>query len=95
MSFYIYLPHKNIPDSVSLKGKVLQNVPDKQTICVSHSQQILHSRVNLAVHPLGFSWSDTAVAGESPTIAELADATNWTRSIERKAVPMVFLKHTL
>ncbi|RBP69605.1 major capsid protein [Marinobacter nauticus] len=58
-------------------------------------QQILHSRVNLAVHPLGFSWSDTAVAGESPTIAELADATNWTRSIERKAVPLVFLKHTL
>ncbi|GGY85414.1 major capsid protein [Marinobacter zhanjiangensis] len=58
-------------------------------------QQVLHSRVNLAVHPLGFSWSDTAVVGESPTIAELADATNWTRSIERKAVPMVFLKHTL
>lgn len=73
-------------------GTEVENLPSSGN---GGGQQILHSRVNLAVHPLGFSWSDTAVAGESPTIAELADATNWTRSIERKAVPMVFLKHTL
>ena len=73
-------------------GTEVENLPSSGN---GGGQQVLHSRVNLAVHPLGFSWSDTAVAGESPTIAELADATNWTRSIERKAVPMVFLKHTL
>lgn len=73
-------------------GTEVENLPSSGN---GGGQQVLHSRVNLAVHPLGFSWSDTAVVGESPTIAELADATNWTRSIERKAVPMVFLKHTL
>ncbi|WP_417522343.1 major capsid protein [Marinobacter sp.] len=55
-------------------------------------QQILHNRFNVAVHPVGFSWSDTAVVGESPTISELSDATNWSRTVERKAVPLAFLK---
>ena len=54
-------------------------------------QQVLHSRMNLAMHPAGFSWQETAVVGESPTIAELEDATNWSRVIERKAVPISFL----
>lgn len=58
-------------------------------------QQILHSRINAAIHPLGFSWSDEEVDGESPTIAELAKAANWSRSVERKAVPLAFLKHQL
>lgn len=54
-------------------------------------QQTLHSRLNIAVHPLGFSWKEFAVVGESPTIAELATATNWDRVNVRKAVPMAFL----
>jgi hypothetical protein len=32
-------------------------------------QQILHARVNLAIHPSGFAWTEAAVADESPTIA--------------------------
>jgi hypothetical protein len=54
-------------------------------------QQILHSRVNVGVHPAGFSWVETSVVSESPTLAELATVTNWDRSVERKAVPMAFL----
>lgn len=54
-------------------------------------QQTLHSRVNVAIHPLGFSWKEVAVAGDSPTIAELATATNWDRVNVRKAVPLAFL----
>jgi hypothetical protein len=56
-------------------------------------QQILHSRVTLAVHPSGFQWSEGAVADESPTIAELADPLNWQRVVERAAVGLAFLKH--
>jgi hypothetical protein len=56
-------------------------------------QQVLHSRVNLAVHPSGFAWDESSVADESPTIAELADPLNWTRVVERKAVGLAFLKH--
>lgn len=58
-------------------------------------QQVLHSRVNLAIHPAGFSWQESAVLGDSATIAELADPTNWNRVVERKAVPLAFLKHKL
>lgn len=54
-------------------------------------QQILHSRVNLAVHPAGFQWNEGSVAGESPTIAELALAANWNRVVERKAAGLAFL----
>jgi hypothetical protein len=54
-------------------------------------QQVLHSRVNLGLHPAGFSWVETSVASESPSIAELATATNWDRVVERKAVPLAYL----
>ncbi|RKD75780.1 major capsid protein [Kushneria marisflavi] len=58
-------------------------------------QQILHSRVNTAMHPAGYSFADVNVAGESPTIAELADPSNWTRKAERKAIKLAFMRHTL
>ena len=55
-------------------------------------QQTLHSRLNVACHPLGFTWKETTVAGNSPTIAELRLAANWGRVVtERKAVPLAFL----
>lgn len=58
-------------------------------------QQILHSRVNLAVHPAGFSWIEDTVASESASLAELALADNWERKSERKNIPIAFLKSTL
>ncbi|KIN72786.1 major capsid protein [Sulfitobacter guttiformis] len=58
-------------------------------------QQVLHSRVNLAMHPAGFAWQESSVVGDSATIAELGEATNWNRVVERRAVPLAFLKHKL
>lgn len=57
--------------------------------------QILHSRVNLAIHPLGYRWLEGDVLAESPTIAELAKPENWQRVGERKHVPLAFLVHKL
>ena len=55
-------------------------------------QTTLHSRFNVALHPLGFRFTDSSVAGESPTMAELATAANWTRAVsQRKSVPVAFL----
>jgi hypothetical protein len=55
-------------------------------------QTVLHSRLNMAMHPLGFAFTGASVAGDSPSRAELATAANWTRSVfERKAVPLAFL----
>ena len=52
--------------------------------------------MNMAIHPLGFAWSDgtggSAIAGKSPTIAELANPAHWTRAAtSRKSVPLAFL----
>lgn len=69
-------------------GTEVENLPSAGR---GGGQQILHSRINLAVHPSGFSWAEGTIDGESPTIAELADASHWLRVVERKAVPLAFL----
>lgn len=69
-------------------GTELENLPSAGN---GGGQQVLHSRFNLGLHPAGFSWQEGAVAGESPSIAELGDATNWSRVVERKATPLAFL----
>jgi hypothetical protein len=70
------------------QGTEIENLPSAGQ---GGGQQILHSRINLAVHPLGFAWLETSVAAESPSIAEVAAAPNWNRVVERKAVPLAFL----
>ena len=69
-------------------GTEVENLPSAGR---GAGQQILHSRINLAMHPAGFSWAEGDIADESPTVAELADASHWQRTVERKAVPMAFL----
>ncbi|HMH12095.1 MAG TPA: hypothetical protein VK578_03215 [Edaphobacter sp.] len=55
-------------------------------------QTVLHSRLNLAMHPLGFAFTGASVAGDSPSQTELATASNWTRAVsQRKSVPLAFL----
>jgi hypothetical protein len=59
-------------------------------------QTILHSRFNVGIHPLGFAWSDgtggAAIAGDSPSMAELASGAHWTRAAtSRKSIPLAFL----
>ncbi len=55
-------------------------------------QSVLHSRFNLAMHPLGFTFTGASVAGDSPTRAELAMAATWTIAVsQRKTVPLAYL----
>lgn len=72
-------------------GTEIENKPSSGN---GGGQQILHSRVNLAVHPAGFSYVGNPAAA-SPSIAELATAANWDRVFERKAIPLAFLQHTV
>lgn len=71
------------------EGTEIENQPSAGN---GGGQQILHSRINLAVHPLGFQWVEGSLANESPTIADLALAAHWLRVVERKAAPIAFLK---
>lgn len=69
-------------------GTEVENIPSAGN---GGGQEILHSRVNLAIHPVGFSWVEGTIAGESPTINELASGTHWDRIADRKAIPLAFL----
>lgn len=51
----------------------------------------LWERKSWVVHPFGYNFASASVAGNSPTLAELALAANWTRKVERKNVPLAFL----
>jgi len=56
-------------------------------------QDILYSRRTDIIHPQGFQFTSASVAGQSPTEAELAGATNWDRVFaERKNVGIAFLQ---
>lgn len=55
-------------------------------------QDVLHERRHLLVHPFGFSFDVTQVAGQSATLAELAAAVAWNRVVDRKLVPLAFLR---
>lgn len=77
-----------LAEPVVAEGTEIENLPSAGN---GGGQQVLHSRVNLGLHPAGFSWDENAVVGDSPTIAELADPTNWSRVVERKAAKIAFL----
>ncbi|BAP13793.1 hypothetical protein AS19_09420 [Alcanivorax sp. NBRC 101098] len=70
------------------QGTEIENLPSAGN---GGGQQVLHSRVNIGLHPAGFSWNEASVVGESATQTELEDATNWSRVVERKAAPLAFL----
>jgi hypothetical protein len=55
-------------------------------------QSTLHTRFNVALHPLGMNFTSTSVAADSPSMAELALPANWTRAVaQRKSIPLAYL----
>jgi hypothetical protein len=44
------------------------------------------------IHPMGFDFLSGSVAGQSPTLAELRLAANWSRVLPRKVIPIAFLQ---
>ena len=55
-------------------------------------EEYLVSRRQFAVHPRGIKWTDVSCAGQSPTNAEVALATNWDRVYDRQNIKMAFLQ---
>jgi hypothetical protein len=56
---------------------------------------ILINRQHFLLHPRGVKFTNSSVAGESPTNGELATGTNWERVYEPKNVRIVQFKHKL
>ena len=55
-------------------------------------ESLLCSRRADIIHPLGFEFTSSSVAGQSANLAELATAANWNRVWERKNVPLAYLQ---
>lgn len=51
----------------------------------------LWERKRRIIHPFGYQFTSTSVAGFSPTNAEMATAANWARMVDRRNVPIAFL----
>lgn len=67
----------------------VQNIPSAGN---GAGQEILYSRRTFIMHPRGVKFTGTSMAGVSPTNAELAQAANWDRVYQRKAVRLVAIK---
>lgn len=55
-------------------------------------QDTLWERKTWLLHPFGFTWVEGTLAEQSPTIADLALAAHWDRTLPRKNVPLAWLK---
>lgn len=55
-------------------------------------QETLYMRKHFVMHPRGISWTQTTMAGASPTNAEAKLAANWARVYERKKIRFVAIK---
>ena len=53
--------------------------------------ETIWTRKTWIVHPLGYQFTSSSVAADSPSIAEFKLAANWNRVVERKNVPVAFL----
>jgi hypothetical protein len=57
------------------------------------SDTVLVNRRRYILHPRGVKFNSAAVAGDSPTNAELENGANWTRVFENKNVRIVAIEH--
>ena len=56
---------------------------------------ILINRRSFVLHPRGIKWTETNVDDITPSNAEIADGTNWTRVYDKKKIRVVAFKHKL
>ena len=54
-------------------------------------QRTIITRRGLVLHPIGWSFDKSAVAGQSPTLAELANGNAWDRKFRQKNSKFVFV----
>ncbi|TAN64676.1 coat protein [Paraclostridium sordellii 8483] len=58
-------------------------------------EDILINRNHFILHPRGVKFTDSSVAGSSPTNAELENQANWNRVYENKNIRIVAFKHKI
>lgn len=77
------------------KGNGQAPVPTETDRDSLAGEDILINRHHFILHPRGVKFTNTSVAGDSPSNAELATQTNWSRVYESKNIRIVAFKHKL
>lgn len=84
-------PVNDVPDGAS-PGSTWQ-LEFGRDVLSGVSQMV--NRRRFILHPRGIKWNGAAMAGPSPTNAELANQANWTRVFENKNIRMVAVLHNI
>jgi hypothetical protein len=80
------LSSEPLQGGMGTEGVEIARVPlDSDTVLINRRRYILH--------PRGVKFNSAAVAGDSPTNAELENGANWTRVFENKNVRIVAIDH--
>jgi hypothetical protein len=94
---YLFGPGAFGKGSAPLDGTPLQGGFGTEGVEVARvpldSDTVLINRRRYILHPRGVKFTSAAVAGDSPTNAELENGTNWTRVFENKNVRIVAVDH--
>ena len=94
---YLFGPGAFAKGAAPLSGEPLQG--GHGTEGVEFARDALASDTNMInrrryiLHPRGVKFNSAAVAGDSPTNAELENGANWTRVFENKNVRIVAIEH--
>lgn len=54
-------------------------------------QEVIGERKTMLIHPFGYEFTNNTITGQSPTLANLRLAANWTRVVDRKLIKLAFL----
>jgi len=94
---YLFGPGAFAKGSAKLDSKPLQGGFGTEGVELARvpldSDSVLINRRRYILHPRGVKFNSAAVAGDSPTNAELETAANWTRVYENKNVRIVAIEH--
>ena len=58
-------------------------------------EDILINRQHFILHPRGVKWTEASVVGKTPTFAEIATGSNWSKVYDTKNIRIVAFKHKL
>lgn len=71
--------------------KVPSYVERKETQGNGGGMEVIGERKTMLIHPNGFDFQSVSIGLQSPTLAELAEAQQWNRKIDRKLIKLAYL----
>lgn len=77
-----------IAKGVGSHPNIIPTEVDRNKMSSSGEDFLINRNIGI-LHPRGVKWTETSVAGDFPTNAEIATGTNWTRVYEPKAIRVV------